>query len=86
MLRDPPLVEIPMATSSGLRLRDQLAQKDYFDSNVVGDRGDVRGLQGERYSGHRAITGGGGKTQSMAKSLASVAEPPFPKMISLPPL
>ena len=27
----------------------------------------------------------GGAMQSMAKSLASVAEPPFPKMISLPP-
>ena len=27
----------------------------------------------------------GGATQSMAQSLASVAEPPLPKMMSLPP-
>ena len=38
MLRELPLVEMPTATSSVARVRDDLTQKDHLDSDVVGDR------------------------------------------------
>ena len=84
MLRDPPLVEKAMATSSGLRVRDQLAQENDVGADVVGDGGDVGRLQRERDRRDGPISLGGA-TQSIIQSLASVADPPLPKRISFPP-
>ena len=84
ILREPPLVEIPTATSSGracainwrrnttsvpTSLAIALMLAGSIDSEMAG-------------IGRQPL---GGATQSMAQSLASVAEPPLPKRISLPP-
>ena len=58
MLRDPPLVEIPMATSSVRACAIDLTQKNQFDAHIVGDRGEIRGFHGQRDRGNRPISRG----------------------------
>ena len=85
MLREPPLVEIADGDVFGPRLRDQLAQEDHLGADVVGDGGDVGRLQRERNCGNGCDSRRAAARSRSPKSLASVAEPPLPKMISLPP-
>ena len=84
ILREPPLVEMPIATSSGRAWAINCRRKIDFGADVVGDGGDVRRFHDQRNRGNRPIAGGG-TMQSIAQSLASVAEPPLPNRISFPP-
>ena len=47
MLRDPPLVEMPIATSSGRACAMIWRRKIGFDADIVGDRGEICGLHGQ---------------------------------------
>ena len=67
-------------------VRDHLALEDRLDPDVVGDRGDDRGVLGEVERAPRLpVPSGSGTRKSAATSIASVAEPPLPNARSRPP-
>ena len=84
MFRDPPLVEIPTATSFGRACAISCAKKDDLRSDIVREGRDVGGFERKR-NGRNGLITDGGEMQSSAQSFASVADPPLPKRISLPP-
>jgi hypothetical protein len=83
-LAEPPLVEIPTATSSGLAWamswRVKIASVPMSLAMAVMLAGSE-----DRETAGTALQPGGGSTQSETRSFASVAEPPLPKAISFPP-
>ena len=62
-----------------------LARKIIFRAKSFAMARDVCGLQAKGRPRVSACNPGGGKKQSSAQSLASVADPPLPKRISFPP-
>ena len=85
MLREPPLVEIPTATSSGracaISWRRKISSVPTSLAMAVIFAGSMR----QRDGGNRLDNPPAAARNRCAQSLASVAEPPLPKMISLPP-
>src|SRR5215211_2347488 len=84
MLAEPPLVEIPTATSSGLAWamswRAKIASAPMSFAMAVMLAGSA-----ERETAGITPNLDGGSTQSETRSFASVAEPPLPKAMSFPP-
>ena len=81
---EPPLVEIATATSSGRAWAINWRRKINSVPTSLAMAEIFAGSMESEIAG-TAARPGGGMTQSIAQSLASVAEPPLPKIISLPP-
>ena len=81
-----PLVESASRHVARAPVGDHLAREDRLGADVVGDRGEDRGVLGQvERRAAAASARPGGRRKSATTSIASVAEPPLPSASSLPP-